>query len=82
MYYLSEGGGGSSKFLYDKNQNSSNFPQNSTNINTELNIEGNINPSDIVTFDEFCNIFQKIYDNSQKPEKIFLEGFYYMDQNK
>lgn len=38
--------------------------------------------SDIISFEEFCSIFQKIYENAQNPEKIFLEGYCYMDKNK
>ena len=35
-----------------------------------------------ISFEEFCNIFKNIYESSQNPNKIFLEGFCYMDKDK
>lgn len=72
----------------DNNKNSSsasNNEENSTannNLNSETNSEEKANNSEYITFEEFCSIFQKIYENSQNPEKIFLEGYCYMDKDK
>jgi hypothetical protein len=38
--------------------------------------------SNIISFEEFCEIFQKIYENSQNPKQIFYEGFSLFDRNK
>jgi Ca2+-binding EF-hand superfamily protein len=72
--------------------NSSNASSNNTNLNIEINTTPNSNSnsynnpnnnrSDIMSFDEFCVVFQKIYENSQNPEKVFLEGYAFLDQNK
>ncbi len=40
------------------------------------------NKQDYLTFEEFCEMFQKIYENSQNPKNIFLEGFAFLDQEK
>jgi len=37
---------------------------------------------DVLTFDEFKDIFQKIYKNSHEPRQIFMEGFLFLDKNK
>jgi hypothetical protein len=38
--------------------------------------------SENVSFEEFCSIFQKIYENSQSPKQIFIEGFSFLDLKK
>ena len=39
--------------------------------------------SESISFDEFCNIFHNIYDKgANNPEKLFMEGFAYMDKNQ
>ena len=68
--------------LKEENRNS-----NSGSNNEELVANNNASDSDgdkgdYITFEEFCSIFQKIYENSQNPEKIFLEGYCYMDKDK
>ena len=76
--------------LKDENSNNknsssvSNNEENSTNnnINSETNSEDKPTNSEYITFEEFCSIFQKIYENSQNPEKIFLEGYGYIDKDK
>ena len=58
---------------------------NSNNDDVSNNNDSNYdekNSSDYISFEEFCSIFKKIYENSRNPEKIFLEGYYYMDKDK
>jgi hypothetical protein len=38
--------------------------------------------NNIITFEEFCDIFKKFYQNSQNPKQIFYEGFSLFDRNK
>ena len=71
----------------NNNNNNSNSNNNSKDINpnnilgTTENEEKSTN-SDYISFEEFCNIFKNIYESSQDPDKIFLEGFCYMDKDK
>ena len=46
------------------------------------NVDLDNTESNIITFEEFCEIFQKIYENSQNPKQIFYEGFSLFDRNK
>jgi hypothetical protein len=58
---------------------------NSNNDDVSNNNDSNYdekNSSDYISFEEFCNIFKNIYESSQNPNKIFLEGFCYMDKDK
>ena len=58
---------------------------NSNNDDVSNNNDSNYdekNSSDYISFEEFCSIFKKIYENSRNPEKIFLEGYCYMDKDK
>ena len=50
--------------------------------NNDSNYDEKNNSSDYISFEEFCSIFKKIYENSRNPEKIFLEGYCYMDKDK
>ena len=43
---------------------------------------GQIETKDYISFEEFCNIFKKIFEVCPNLDKIFLEGFCYMDKNK
>lgn len=67
-----------------KDESNNKILTNNFNEDNENNNEGNDekSSSDIISLEEFCSIFQKIYENSQNPEKIFLEGYCYMDKNK
>jgi hypothetical protein len=49
--------------------------------NVDENDEDN-KREEYISFDDFCKMFQKIYDNSHNPKHIFLEGFAFLDQNK
>jgi hypothetical protein len=67
--------------------NNKNSNQNTSNIddisnNNDSNYDEKNNSSDYISFEEFCSIFKKIYENSRNPEKIFLEGYCYMDKDK
>ena len=67
--------------------NNKNSNQNTSNIddisnNNDSNSDEKNNSSDYISFEEFCSIFKKIYENSRNPEKIFLEGYCYMDKDK
>ena len=58
---------------------------NSNNDDVSNNNDSNYdekNSSDYISFEEFCSIFKKVYENSRNPEKIFLEGYCYMDKDK
>ena len=83
----------SSKFgTASKDRDSSGFNNNSSSNNNSKDInQNNIlgtygtedkTNSDYISFEEFCNIFKNIYESSQNPNKIFLEGFCYMDKDK
>ena len=61
------------------NQNNSNNDDISNNNDSNYDDK---NSSDYISFEEFCSIFKKIYENSRNPEKIFLEGYCYMDKDK
>ena len=37
---------------------------------------------DIITYQEFKNIFQKLYENSHDSKQIFLEGFNFIDKKE
>ncbi len=64
----------------NSNQNTSNNDDISNN--NDSNYDEKNNSSDYISFEEFCSIFKKIYENSRNPEKIFLEGYCYMDKDK
>ena len=84
----------SSKFgTASKDKDSSGFNNNSSSNNNSKDINQNnilgtygtedkTTNSDYISFEEFCNIFKNIYESSQNPNKIFLEGFCYMDKDK
>ena len=55
---------------------------NQNNILGTSETEDKTTNSDYISFEEFCNIFKNIYESSQSPNKIFLEGFCYMDKDK
>ena len=55
---------------------------NQNNILGTSETEDKTTNSDYISFEEFCNIFKNIYESSQNPNKIFLEGFCYMDKDK
>ena len=65
--------------------NNSSSNNNSKDIN-QNNILGKSETEDTnseyISFEEFCNIFKNIYESAQNPNKIFLEGFCYMDKDK
>ena len=69
------------------NNNNSSSNNNSKDINPNnilgtSETEDKTTNSDYISFEEFCNIFKNIYESSQDPDKIFLEGFCYMDKDK
>ena len=75
----------SSKFINsskdkDSSNNSSNEAKDNNNNISQL--DEKLNNGDYISFEEFCNIFKNIYESSQNPNKIFLEGFCYMDKDK
>ena len=55
---------------------------NQNNILGTSETEDKTNNSEYISFEEFCNIFKNIYESAQNPNKIFLEGFCYMDKDK
>ena len=65
--------------------NNSSSNNNSKDIN-QNNILGTSETEDTnreyISFEEFSNIFKNIYESAQNPNKIFLEGFCYMDKDK
>ena len=74
----------SSKFINsskdkDSSNNSSNEAKDNNNISQ---LDEKLNSGEYISFEEFCNIFKNIYESSQNPNKIFLEGFCYMDKDK
>lgn len=52
------------------------------NLAIQNESEVDSNDSTNLNFEEFCAMFQKIYENSQNPKQIFLEGFAFLDSNK
>ena len=56
--------------------------KDNNNINGTNEIDEKLGNGDYISFEEFCNIFKNIYESSQNPNKIFLEGFCYMDKDK
>ncbi len=62
------------------NNNSKDINQN--NILGTSETEDKTANSEYISFEEFCNIFKNIYESAQNPNKIFLEGFCYMDKDK
>ena len=64
----------------DSSANSSNEAKDNNNNISQL--DEKLNNGDYISFEEFCNIFKNIYESSQNPNKIFLEGFCYMDKDK
>ena len=82
----------SSKFgTASKDKDSSGINNNSSNNSKDINqnnilgtseTEDKTTNSDYISFEEFCNIFKNIYESAQNPNKIFLEGFCYMDKDK
>ena len=82
-----------SKFgMSSKDKDSSGLNNISSSNNSKDNNQNNIlgtsetedktNNSEYISFEEFCNIFKNIYESAQNPNKIFLEGFCYMDKDK
>jgi hypothetical protein len=65
----------------NENKNISSSEENNASESNNSNDE-KYNSNDYISFEEFCNIFKKIYENSQNPEKIFLEGYCFMDKDK
>jgi hypothetical protein len=63
------------------NNNSKDINLNQNNILGASETEDKTINSDYISFEEFCNIFKNIYE-SNNPNKIFLEGFCYMDKDK
>ena len=68
----------------------SRIPISENNIKTHDNnnfigtsgLIGQLKTKDYISFEEFCNIFKKIFEVCPNLDKIFLEGFCYMDKNK
>ena len=65
----------------NENKNISSSEENNASESNNSNDE-KYNSNDYISFEEFCNIFKNIYESSQNPNKIFLEGFCYMDKDK
>ncbi len=38
--------------------------------------------NETINFEEFCQMFEKIHQNSQNPSQIFVEGFAFLDQER
>ena len=73
----------STKFVTSsKDKDSSANSSNEAKENNISEIDEKLNNGEYISFEEFCNIFKNIYDSSQNPNKIFLEGFCYMDKDK
>ena len=65
-----------------KDKDSSANSSNEAKENNISELDEKLNNSEYISFEEFCNIFKNIYESSQNPNKIFLEGFCYMDKDK
>ena len=65
-----------------KDKDSSANSSNEAKENNISELDEKLNKSEYISFEEFCNIFKNIYESSQNPNKIFLEGFCYMDKDK
>ena len=73
----------STKFVTSsKDKDSSHNSSNEAKENNISELDEKLNNSEYISFEEFCNIFKNIYESSQNPNKIFLEGFCYMDKDK
>ena len=73
----------STKFITSsKDKDSSANSSNEAKENNISELDEKLNSSEYISFEEFCNIFKNIYESSQNPNKIFLEGFCYMDKDK
>ena len=73
----------STKFITSsKDKDSSANSSNEAKENNISELDEKLNNSEYISFEEFCNIFKNIYESSQNPNKIFLEGFCYMDKDK
>lgn len=64
------------------NNNNSDNSKDNHNISGTSETEDKSSNNDYISFEEFCNIFKEIYESAQNPNKIFLEGFCYMDKDK
>jgi hypothetical protein len=73
----------SAKFINSsKDKDSSANSSNEAKDNNISQLDEKLNSGEYISFEEFCNIFKNIYESSQNPNKIFLEGFCYMDKDK
>ena len=73
----------STKFVTSsKDKDSSANSGNEAKENNVSEIDEKLSNGEYISFEEFCNIFKNIYESSQNPNKIFLEGFCYMDKDK
>ena len=73
----------STKFVTSsKDKDSSANSSNEAKENNISELDEKLNNGEYISFEEFCNIFKNIYESSQNPNKIFLEGFCYMDKDK
>ena len=72
----------SSALNNNSNSNNNSKDINQNNILGTSETEDKTTNSEYISFEEFCNIFKNIYESSKNPEKIFLEGFCYMDKDK
>jgi len=83
---ISDNKASSKMFSNSKDKDSSGLNNISSISNNNSNNQNNIvaenDNSEYISFEEFCNIFKNIYESSQNPNKIFLEGFCYMDKDK
>ena len=83
---ISDNKASSKMFSNSKDKDSSGLNNISSISNNNSNNQNNIvvenDNSEYISFEEFCNIFKNIYESAQNPNKIFLEGFCYMDKDK
>ena len=71
---------------YDSATKDNDFSMNNSGGSSEgkdtTELDEKLGNGDYISFEEFCNIFKNIYESSQNPNQIFLEGFCYMDKDK
>ena len=67
---------------FSRNTNKNFGSKENNNVVGKSQIYEDINNGDYISFEEFCNIFKNIYESSENPNKIFLEGFCFMDKDK
>ena len=48
----------------------------------KIDLERKEDEDEIVSYEEFCLVFNNIFDNSQNPKNILTEGFALIDKNK